>query len=72
MTPASGPQLDYIRSLQRQKKLTDADLRSFTEGVDIDALTRQQASELLDLLINTPAGELGRMAMKSRGQLELA
>lgn len=70
---ATGPQCDYIRSLARQNRVSESDLlriRGFVVA-RIEELDMQEASRLLDWLINTPAGEIGRLVAKAHGQLEM-
>lgn len=70
---ASGPQCDYIRSLAKKHKASEADLLEIfgKPGVRIEQLRMDEASRLLDWLINTSAGEIGRLVAKTRGQLEM-
>lgn len=70
--PMIDAQWEYITSLRRQHHLTEGDVRSLAGIEDLQAMDRGQTSGLLDLLLHTPGTELSRMALKAKGQLELA
>lgn len=67
----STAQANYIESQRKHHSLTEGDLLAIAGRDDLSTMSRKQASKLLDLLLGSETGELRRMAMKAKGQLDL-
>ena len=64
--------MDYIRSLAQKRRVREADLLLIRcQAERLEDLNRTEASTLIDWLIKTSAGEIGRLVMKAKGQIEL-
>lgn len=68
---ATEPQLQYLRSLARQNRLSEQDL-ALIKGVErLEDLSKTEASNLIDWLKETPTGDIGRLVAEAKGQLVL-
>jgi hypothetical protein len=69
---ATEPQLDFIRSLVRQNRVSETDLLLLRGDVErLEDLDSREASGLIDWLLKTSAGEIGRLVAQAKGQLQL-